>query len=173
VEKHQKTILRAAAVIFFLCIAGYYLFQPGIPFEKQKPAVGESAPDFFVIDFNGRTVQFSDVLGKVVLLNFWASWCAPCRDEMPGFQNVFLTYRDKGFRVIAVAMSDPEPLPMVKELGLVFPVTWPNEQINRDYGNVTHLPVSFLISKDGRIIKKVIGAYSEAVLRSDVEQALK
>lgn len=172
-NRKNKWILLAAAVVFILGVAGYYLFQPGRPFEKQKPAVGELAPEFTVIDLNGRAMRLSDLRGKVVLLNFWASWCAPCKDEMPGFQNVFLAYRDKGFRVIAAAVSDPEPLPMVKELGLVFPVAWANEQVNRDYGNIIHLPVSFLIAKDGKIIRKVIGGYSEAALRSDVEQALK
>lgn len=172
-SKYIKTVLIAATGVFVLVVAGYFVSQPGVPFERQKPAVGESAPEFAVIDLNGRMVRSSDLLGKVVLLNFWASWCAPCRDEMPGFQTVFLAYREQGFSVIAVAMSDPEPLPMVKELGLFFPVAWPNEQIHRDYGNISRLPVSFLISKEGRIIKKVTGVYSEAELRSDIEKALK
>jgi len=92
---------------------------------------------------------------------------------MPGFQKVFLAYRDKGFSLIAVATSDPDPLSMVKALGIVFPVVWSNKQAHRDYGNIFSLPASFLIGKDGRIIKKVIGMYSETDLRSDVEQALK
>jgi len=165
-------VLLAAAVVILMGVAGYYLFQP-IPVEMQKPIVGGFAPEFSLIGLKGGTVRLSDVKGKVVLLNFWASWCAPCRDEMPGFQNVFLAYYDKGFRVIAVAMNDPGPLPLVKELGIDFPVTWANEQVHRDYGYIVHLPVSFLIGKDGRIVKKVFGAYSETDLRSDVELALK
>jgi len=165
-------IFLAAAVVILMGVVGYYLIQP-IPFEMQKPKVGDVAPEFSLIDLKGGTMRLSDFRGKVVLLNFWASWCSPCRDEMPGFQNVFLAYYDKGFRVIAVALNDPEPLPLVKELGIVFPVTWANEQIHRDYGYIVQLPVSFLIGKDGRIVKKVVGAYSETDLRSDVEQALK
>jgi len=173
VKKLQnKMVFLAAAVVILLGVAGYSLFQP-IPFEKKKPIVGDFAPEFSLIDLKSGTVRLSDFQGKVVLLNFWASWCAPCKDEMPGFQNVFLAYYDKGFRVIAVAMNDPEPLSLVKELGIVFPVTWANEQVHRDYGYIVHLPVSFLIGKDGKIVKKVFGAYSETDLRRDVEQALK
>ena len=168
----QKYVI-LAAIFVFLAVASYYFFQNRVPLEKQKPAIGESAPDVALVDLTGKTMQLSDFRGQVVLLNFWASWCLPCRDEMPGFQKVFLAYRDKGFRVIAVALNDPDPLSMVKELGIVFPVVWANKQVHRDYGNIVHIPVSFLIGKDGRIVKKVIGVYSESDLKSDVEQALK
>lgn len=92
---------------------------------------------------------------------------------MPGFQNVFLSFRDKGFTIIAVAMNDNNPSSLVKELNILFPVVIPNEQVSRDYGNIAHIPISFLIGKDGRIIKKVIGLYTETDLRNDVELALK
>jgi thiol-disulfide isomerase/thioredoxin len=168
----QKYLI-LAAIFVSLAVAGYYLVRNRTTVEKQKPAVGESAPDAAFVDLNGKTVRLSDFRGKVVLLNFWASWCLPCRDEMPGFQKVFLAYRDKGFMVIAVALNDPDPFPMVKQLGIVFPVVWANKQVHQDYGNIVHIPVSFLIGKDGRIVKRVIGAYSESDLKSDVEQALK
>ena len=162
-----------AAIFFSLAIAGYSLVRNRTPLQEQKPAVGESAPDATLVDLSGKTVQLSDFRGKVVLLNFWASWCLPCTDEMPGFQKVFLACRDKGFVVIAIALNDPDPFPLVKQLGIVFPVVWANKQVHKDYGNIVHMPVSFLIGKDGRIVKKVIGAYSESDLKSDVEQALK
>ena len=171
-KSFQKYLI-LAAIFVSLAVAGYYLVRNRIPLEKQKPVIGEAAPDATLVDLSGKTMQLSDFRGKVVLLNFWASWCLPCRDEMPGFQNVFLTYRNKGFMVIAVALNDPDPFPMVKQLGIVFPVAWANRQVHKDYGNIVHVPVSFLIGKDGTIVKKVIGAYSESDLKRDVEQALK
>ena len=170
--KAVQKYLVLVAVLVLLGVVVYALFQNRVPFEKQKPAIGEPAPEASFVDLTGGTVRLSDFRGKVVLLNFWASWCVSCRDEMPGFQKVFLAYRDKGFSLIAVATSDPDPLSLVKELGIVFPVVWSNKQVHRDYGNIFALPASFLIGKDGRIIKKVIGMYSETDLRSDVEQAL-
>ncbi len=160
------------AVLILLGVAAYFLFKNLTPFDRQKPEVGESAPAISLADLNGGMARLSDFEGKVVLLNFWASWCPPCKEELPGFQRVFLAYQNKGFAVIAVAINDITPS-VVNELGVLFPVVIADEQVSRDYGNIAHIPVSFLIGKDGRIIKKVKGVYSEAELRSDVEQALK
>jgi len=164
----QKYII--VAVLVSMCVAAYLLFLT--PFDQQKPEVGEPAPAFSLSDLSGGMVRFSDFQGKVVLLNFWASWCPPCRDELPGFQKVYLAYHDKGFAIIAVAIDDITPS-MVKELGLPFPVVIANERAIRDYGNISSIPVSFLIGKDGRVLRKVKGEYAETDLRSDVERALK
>ena len=167
----QKYLL--FVVLGLLAVAGYYFIQNLIPFDRQRPTIGESAPEFSLVDLGGGRVRLSDFRGKVVLLNFGASWCPPCKEEMPGFQNVFLKYRNKGFAVITVALDDSNPSSMVKELGIRFPVVMPDEKISGDYGNIVHIPVSFLIGKDGKIIKKVLGLYAEKDLRSDVELALK
>ncbi len=160
-----------AAVIVLLGVAAYFLFGNLAPYELQKPAVGDSAPAISLQDLGGVMVRLSDFRGKIVLLNFWANWCPPCKEEMPGFQKVFESYNGKGFAVIAVAVDDVSPS-AVRELGILFPVVIANNRISRDY-KVDHIPASFLIGKDGRIIKKVKGMYSESDLRSDVEQALK
>ena len=141
-------------------------------FNKQKPAVGESAPLISVADLSGKMLRLADYRGKVVLVNFWASWCPPCKDEMPGFQNVYLQYENNGFAVIGVAINDITPAD-VRSLNVLFPMVRANERVQRDYGDITNPPVSFLIGKDGRIIKKVKGVYSEDELRKDVQQALK
>lgn len=160
-----------AAVLVLLGVAGYSLFKNLSPFDMQKPAVGEFAPEIFLEDVNGGMVRLSDFRGKIVLVNFWGSWCSPCKDEMPGFIKVFLEYRDKGFTVIAIAVNDVPSV--VRELGLPFSVVMADRQASRDYGNVVHIPVSYLIGKDGRIIRKVRGMYPEGDLRSNLEQALK
>jgi len=141
-------------------------------FEEQKPAVGDPAPALSVADLAGTMVRLADYRGKVVLVNFWASWCPPCKDEMPGFQKVFLAYEDKGFGIIAVAINEVTPAD-VKALGILFPVVVANDRVRRDYGDIAHPPVSFLIGRDGRIIKKVKNVYPEDALRRDVEEALK
>lgn len=152
------------------------LFGPAacdrVPFEQRKPAVGEAAPVISVADLSGKMLRLADYRGKVVLLNFWASWCPPCKDEMPGFQKVFLELEDKGFAVIGVAINDIT-LADVRELNVLFPMVKANERVQRDYGDIAHPPVSFLVGRDGRIIKKVKGVYREEDLRRDVREALK
>lgn len=142
------------------------------PFEQQKPAVGEAAPVISVADLSGKMLRLADYRGKVVLLNFWASWCPPCKDEMPGFQKVYLELEDKGFAVIGVAINDIT-LADVRSLNVLFPMVRANERVQRDYGDIAHPPVSFLVGRDGRILKKVKGVYREDELRKDVLEALK
>lgn len=142
------------------------------PFEQQKPAVGDSAPPISVADLSGKMLRLADFRGKVVLVNFWASWCPPCKDEMPGFQKVWLAYEEKGFAVIGVAINDVT-ISDVKAMGILFPMVVANDRVKRDYGDIAHPPVSFLVGRDGKIIKKVKGVYSEDELRKDVDQALK
>jgi len=140
-------------------------------FEKQKPAVGEAAPVMSVADLSGKMLRLADYRGKVVLLNFWASWCPPCKDEMPGFQKVYLEFESRGFAVIGAAINEIT-LADVRSLNVLFPMVRANDRVLREYGDIAHPPVSFLIGKDGRIIRKIKGVYSEDELRKDVLQAL-
>ena len=162
----RVTAVRLAALLFSLVACS------SEPFDNQKPAVGETAPLISVADLSGKMLRLADYRGRVVLLNFWASWCPPCKDEMPGFQKVYLQYEEKGFTVIGVAINDVTPAD-IKALGLLFPVVAASERVRRDYGDIAHPPVSFLLGRDGRIIKKVKGVYSEDELRKDVQLALK
>jgi peroxiredoxin len=163
--------LIVVAVLVLLGVAGYTLFKNLTPFDMQRPAVGESAPEISLKDLSGSMVRLSDYRGKLVLVNFWGSWCSACKEEMPGFKKVFQEYHARGFTVFAVAVNDVPSA--VKEFSLSFPVVMADRQVGRDYGDVVHIPVSYLVGKDGKIIRKVKGLYSEADLRSDVEQALR
>ena len=160
----------APAVLIALSFVGTACNQ--VPFEEQKPAVGESAPAISLADLSGKMLRLADFRGQVVLVNFWASWCPPCKDEIPGFQKVYLAYEGKGFAVIGVAINDVT-ISDIKALNMLFPVIIANDRVKHDYGDVAHPPVSFLVGKDGKIIKKVKGVYSEDDLRKDVQQALK
>ncbi len=172
--KLSKTTI---AVIIILALGGgyafyFYAFSHRIPFDEQKPAVGETAPVVALADLSGKMLRLADYRGKVVLLNFWASWCPPCKDEMPGFQRVLAALEERGFMVIGIAVNEVAPAD-VKELNLLFPVAVASERVVRDYGDIAHPPVSFLIGRDGKIIKKVKGVYPEQELKKDVEAALK
>lgn len=130
---------------------------------ELKPVKGAVvAGDFIAQDLRGKPTRFSELRGKVVLLNFWATWCLPCRKEIPAMEQLYQTYKDRGLVVLAVS-QDQAPLATVRsfaeELKLGFPV-WHDRDglVGRQY-SVPGVPTSYLIGRDGRIAYKVLGEY--------------
>lgn len=161
--------------IVVILAVGIYLFpsiKNRIAFAGNKPALNEVAPQFTLKDLSGKSVQLSDYKGKVVLVNFWASWCPPCKMEIPGFQKIYTAYKDRGFTIIGIATDDVSRS-FIKEMGMTYPVVMADDKVIKDYGNISGIPTSFLIGRDGRIIKKIMGMYFESSLKSDLENALK
>lgn len=135
----------------------------------QKPA-----PPFVGRDLSGKTVSLRTYRGKVVLLNFWATWCAPCQQELPQFAAWQRKYGTEGLQVIAVSMDD-DAAPvraLVRKLGLGFPVTMGNAALGRRYRGVLGLPVTFLIARDGTVRKRFEGETPIAEMENKVEQML-
>ncbi len=128
-----------------------------------KPVKGAvAAGDFIAQDLRGKPTRFGETRGSVVLLNFWATWCPPCRKEMPAMEQLYRAYKDRGLVVLAVS-QDQAPLATVRsfaeELKLGFPV-WHDRDglVGRQY-SVPGVPTSYLIGRDGRIAYKVLGEY--------------
>ena len=138
--------------------------------RDQPVAAGFRAPDFAVADEQGETVTMATYAGKVVLLNVWATWCGPCREEMPSMQLLYDRFSREDFEIAAISVDAPpdrtddqgnpggDPLAFARELGLTFPVLLdPAGEIQRIYG-ASRVPESFLIGRDGVIYKKVAGS---------------
>ena len=127
----------------------------------------EAAPDFEVETFDGEALQLSDLNGKVVVLNFWASWCPPCRWEMPFFETMWQEYRDQGVVFVGIAMSDTleNVKAFAEEAGVTYPVALDTTtEIARAY-EVLSLPTTFFIGKDGNIERKLTSAANEGLLK--------
>lgn len=157
-----------------LVAAAIYLFpmaQEKLAFARARPSAHEIAPDFSLAGMNGKKLRLADYRGKVVLVNFFASWCPPCKMEIPGFQRIYSAYQGRQFAVIGLALDEVSPS-FLGKMGVTYPVAAATDPVVSDYGNVSSIPVSFLVGKDGRIIKKVMGLYPEASLKTDVENAL-
>ena len=151
--------------IFILGLAWTVLSRPaaGATTSGQIPApqVGFAAPSFTLTKQNGQTVTISDYRGKVVILNFWASWCPPCRAEMPAIQQVYQSYQERGLDVLAINASNQDtPRAMQDFLG-TFAHSYPilldtNGEVGRLYA-VNSLPTTFFIGRDGIIQELVFG----------------
>ncbi len=140
--------------------------------------VGSRAPDFTAVDLaTGDTVGMDDLRGKVVLLNIWATWCAPCREEMPSMQRLYEQYRERGLRVVAVSVDVGGPQVVrdfQRQMSLTFDI-WHDQstEIQRIY-QTTAVPESFVIDRRGLIVKKAIGAHDwvSTVNRGLIERLL-
>ncbi len=123
--------------------------------------VGQSLPNITLKTLQGKEVSLGQFKGKVLLINFWATWCPPCRREMPYFEKVYKKYR-KDFVILAIATDVKVGAveKFVKKYGITFPVLLSNDEVERLFG-ISGLPVSFLVDKKGRVVKKVFGEYKD------------
>jgi thiol-disulfide isomerase/thioredoxin len=132
---------------------------------------GMAKLDFTLKDPNGATVRLADYKGKVLILNFWGSWCGPCKMEIPGFIELQDQYRDKGFVILGVAVEDtPEAVKAyASEAKINYPLAMMQDDVEDAYGPLYGLPMSFLIARDGSICRKHLGPIS----RDAAEQEIK
>jgi cytochrome c biogenesis protein CcmG, thiol:disulfide interchange protein DsbE len=142
------------------------------------PQQGFLAPDFELQTLSGETVRLSDLRGQAVLVNLWATWCPPCRAEMQSIEKIYQEYKEAGFTVLAVNMTNQDTFsaiqPFVREQGLTFPILLDENGKAANAYQMRSLPSSYFIQRDGIINEVVIGGpMSEALLRTRIEDILK
>lgn len=167
--------MKKVILIIVFALLAVVLFKAARHRTAPAGAVSASghsqAPDFSLTDLNGQPLDLASYRGKVVLLDFWATWCAPCRAEIPHFVEFQNTYGPQGLQVIGVSMDDDlKPVgPFYQEYKMNYPVALGNDKLAQSYGGILGLPVTFLIGRDGRIQAKYVGAVDVA----GIEQAIK
>ncbi|MEO5886773.1 MAG: TlpA disulfide reductase family protein [Anaerolineales bacterium] len=148
--------------------------QPGPP---PNPKEGFAAPDFTLDLLDGGLLTLSELRGHPVVLNFWASWCLPCRSEMPAIEKVYQRYKDAGLVVIGLNLtsqdSESDVRAFVQEFGVTFPVALDRDGSVRDRYQLLGLPSTFFIDQRGIIRSVVVGGpMSEAIIQSNIEDLL-
>lgn len=135
--------------------------SPALVAERGVVRIGDEAPNFHLRDLEGRVVSLEQFRGKVVLLNFWATWCGPCRVEMPAMEQLYRSFPRRDFEILAVS-TDPQGAavtrPFQQELGLTFPIVHDADyRIGLVYG-ARALPLTFMVDRNGIVRQKVPGA---------------
>ena len=136
---------------------------------------GKIAPDFELTSLDGKRVKLSDFRGKAVLLNFWATWCSPCKVEMPWFVDLQKKYGSDGLVVLGVAMDDSDSAKIAQfasEMGVNYPVLLGTDKVSEEYGNVEFLPTSFYIDREGKFVGKGVGLLARKEIESNIQKAL-
>jgi cytochrome c biogenesis protein CcmG/thiol:disulfide interchange protein DsbE len=149
-----------------------FLLVPAVPADEpaRKPA-----PDFQLRDENGAEVRLSDLKGKVVLLNFWATWCTGCRQEIPWFLEFQTKYRDKGLAIVGVSLDDEGwkvLKPYLAEHPMNYTVLLGNDAVADLYGGVDALPTTLLIDRAGKIVTAHAGVVEREAFEKDLQAAL-
>jgi len=138
---------------------------------------GAVAPDFElnILSANGKSMKLSDLKGKAVLLNFWATWCEPCKVEMPWFVDLQKEYGPQGLQIVGVSMDDEEEKNVsdfAKKMGVNYPILVGTEKIAELYGGVEGLPTSFFIDRSGRVVAREAGLISQSRIVDNIKKSL-
>lgn len=142
-----------------------------------KPGdIGSQLPDFSVKDLRGHEISSTDLRGKVVLVDFWATWCQPCKKEMPGYQTLLDKYGPRAFAVVGLkfdTMMDAEDPPtFAKKLGVRYPLAVASEELKGKFGGIEGLPTTMLYDRHGILRKKIIGFEYTNVIESELKPLL-
>jgi peroxiredoxin len=176
-------VKRNPLVLVFITVVVAAMLLAGIHIARRSHAsgvvarrpVGQNAPDFELQSLEGKNVKLSDFRGKAVLLNFWATYCGPCKIEMPWFVEMQTEYGPQGFQIVGVAMDDASTEDIAKfarEMGVNYPILLGKESVGQSYGGVGVLPTTFFVDRNGKITAREFGLQSRSVFVDNIKRAL-
>jgi peroxiredoxin len=138
---------------------------------------GQSAPNFTLRNTDGKRVSLSDYKGKAVLINFWATWCAPCKIEMPWFVDLRKQYAAQGFEILGVSEDDPsvtraQIARFGQKTGINYPLLMGDDSVSHKYGGVEVLPTSYFVGRNGKVVAETAGLASKDEVEANIKKAL-
>lgn len=168
-KKRKRLIIRTIVLLVLVSAVIYSIASK----EKVKVlAIGDKAPDFELVDLDGNKHRLSDYKGQGVFLNFWGTWCPPCKEEMPHMEKQYQDFKDKGVQILAVDIAEPvlKVESFRDQYGLTFPIAIDKNKSVMEVYNIGPLPTTVLIDKDGKIVHIEKRGMSEEVIRSFMER---
>ena len=180
-KRNALIIVALSIVVALLIYAGARYSRPGASAEaaaaslKVSESQGNLAPEFELPKLDGQNVKLSSYRGKAVLINFWATYCAPCKIEMPWLVDLYKQYQPQGFDILGISMDDvgkDEVERFAKELKVNYTVLQGNEKVGDAYGGIQFLPETFIVDRNGKIVKTLFGIHSESDFEDGIKQAL-
>jgi peroxiredoxin len=165
-------------VLVLIALAGVLLTScsPSSPIRTALSDTSrKAAPDFTLTDANGASVKLSDYRGKVVLLNFWATWCGPCKIEIAWFIQFEKAYKERGFIILGISMDEDgwkAIKPFVSQTAINYPVMIGNDHLAELYGGIDSLPSTFLIDRQGRIAFRHLGVIAKRDYKAEIQQLI-
>ncbi len=174
-KRSPLVLVVVAFVVALMLYVGYHKARRSGESLTTRLAQSSPAPDFSLEALDGKSMRLSDFRGKAVLLNFWATWCGPCKIEMPWFVDLQQKYGAQGLQIVGVAMDDASKEDIgkfAKDMGVNYPILIGKEAVGDQYGGIPALPESFLIARDGKIVEKIIGLRGKAEIEDAIKEAL-
>ena len=157
-----------------MIIAAVMVFSLAACAKGNAIETGEEAPDFSLNDLAGKATSLSEFKGKVIILDFFASWCPPCKEEIPGLIELQKTYGPQGFTLVGVALvSLADAKEFAQKMGINYPVLIDDGRVSVSYGPVRSIPTTFVIGKDFKVARVYIGYRTKDVFENDIKELLK
>ena len=182
VVEEAKLIMRQIFLVFLCCCFAIFsgCGDKKLASQTSKAAASASllapedlgpAPDFILQTPKGESLSFAQFQGKAVLVDFWATWCPSCREEIPGFVDLYTRYKEKGVEIIGVSLDTTGPegvQKFIEEFAVNYPVVMADEEIVKAYGGIRAIPTTFLVNPKGRIVKRYIGMHPAEEFERDI-----
>lgn len=174
-KRNPLALLVVAVAVAGMLFVGFRMSRRSGVSAAPRLTQATIAPDFSLESLDGKNLRLSDLRGKAVLLNFWATWCGPCKIEMPWFVELQNQYGSQGLQIVGIAMDDASKediAKFAKDMGVNYPILIGKEAVGDAYGGVPAMPESFFIGRDGKVVDKILGLKGKGEIEEAIKKAL-